>query len=113
MRSLAISLSLARHKCRDTSEEYVLQVNNSTNLRTESAKEREPEVADGEREVFVEKVPQELAHAVVGPAAMHQQQSLQEAELRDGVVRREHRLHALLPRDAHAYVRRWNTHRVT
>lgn len=77
-----------------------------THLRTESTEHREPEVAHGEREVLVEEVAQELAHAVVGPAPVHQQQPLQEAELRDRVVRRQHRLHALLPRDAHADVRR-------
>lgn len=66
-------------------------------------------MADGEGEVLVEEVAQELAHAEVGPAAVHQQQPLQEAELRDGVVRRQHRLHALLARDADADVRRCST----
>ena len=58
----------------------------------------------GEGEVLVEEVAQELAHAQVGPAAMHQQEALQEAELGEGVVRGQHRLHALLPADAHANV---------
>lgn len=44
-----------------------------TNLRTKSAEKREPEVTDGEREVLVEEVPQELAHPVVGPPAVDQQ----------------------------------------
>ena len=37
-----------------------------------AAEEGEPEVADGEGKVFVEEVGQELAHAVVGPAAVDQ-----------------------------------------
>ena len=50
--------------------------------------------------------PEELAHAVVAEAPVHQQQSLQEAELRHRVVRGEHGLQPLLPGDADAYVRR-------
>ena len=62
---------------------------------------------EGEGEVLVEEVAQELAHAQVGPAAVHQQEALQEAELGEGVVAGQHGLHALLARDAHAYVGRW------
>lgn len=61
----------------------------------------------GEGEVLVEEVAQELAHAQVGPAAMHQQEALQEAELGEGVVAGQHGLHALLTGDAYADVSRW------
>lgn len=65
-------------------------------------------MTDGKREILVEEVSEELAHPVVGPAAVYQQQALQEAELRNRVVRGQYRLHALLARDAHAYMRRCN-----
>lgn len=55
-------------------------------------------------EILVEEVAQEFAHAQVWPAAVHQQQPLEEAELGQAVVGGEHRLHALLPADAHADV---------
>ncbi len=48
--------------------------------------------------------PQELAHPVVAPPPVHQEEPLQEAELRDAVVGGQHRLHALLAGDAHADV---------
>ena len=51
---------------------------------------------EGEGEIFVEEVAQELAHAQVGPAAVHQQEALQEAELCEGVVAGQHGLHAFL-----------------
>ena len=72
----------------------------------ESAEECVPEVAEREGEVLVEEVAEELAHSVVGPAAVDEQQPLQKAELRDAVVRGQHRLHPLLPRYAHADVGR-------
>ena len=53
-------------------------------------------MAEGEGEVLVEEVAEELAHAVVGPAAVDEQQPLEEAELRNAVVRGQHRLHPLL-----------------
>ena len=34
-----------------------------------------------EGEVLVEKIPQELTHAQVGPAAVHKQKPLQKSEL--------------------------------
>ena len=67
----------------------------------EAAEECVPEVAQCEGEVLVEEVAEELAHAVVGPAAVDEQQPLEEAELRYAVVRGQHRLHALLPGYAH------------
>ena len=61
---------------------------------------------EGEGEVLVEEVAQELAHAQVGPAAVHQQEALQEAKLGKGVVTGRHRLHALLAGDPHPDVGR-------
>ena len=55
-------------------------------MRTKTTEERKPEVAHGEREVLVEEISEELAHSVIGPSAVDQQQPLQEAELRYGVV---------------------------
>lgn len=78
-----------------------------SHLCREATEEGEPEVDEGEGEVLVEEVAQELAHAHVGPSAVHQQEALQEAELGEGVVAGQDRLHALLTRDAHAYMRRW------
>lgn len=49
----------------------VIGVGVSTHLRAKAAEESEPEVAHGECEVLVEEVAQKLAHAVVGPAAVH------------------------------------------
>lgn len=62
---------------------------------------------EGESKVLVKEVAQELAHAQVGPATVHQQEALQEAELGEGVVAGENSLHALLTWDAHAYMSRW------
>ena len=61
---------------------------------------------EGEGEVLVEKVAEELAHAQVGPAAVHQQEALQVAELGEGVVAGQHGLHALLAGDPHPDVGR-------
>jgi len=61
-------------------------------------------VAECESEVLVEEVLEELAHADVRPAAVDEQQALEEAELSQGVVARHHRLHALLTTDAHSDV---------
>ena len=58
--------------------------------------------------VFIEKVSEELAHPEVWPAAVDEQQALEVAELGEGVVAGQHRLHALLAADAHADVGRWN-----
>ena len=62
-------------------------------------------MAECESEVLVEEVLEELAHADVRPAAVDEQQALEEAELSQGVVARHHRLHALLTTDAHSNVR--------
>ena len=60
-----------------------------------------------EGKVLEEEVAQELAHADVGPAAVHQQKALQIAELGKGVVAGHHRLHALLAGYPHPDVRGW------
>lgn len=73
----------------------------AAHLCREAAEEAEPEVDHGEGEVLVEEVAEELAHAQVGPAPVHQEQALQEFELGEGVVRGQHRLDALLPADPH------------
>lgn len=61
----------------------------------------------GEGKVLVEEVAEEATHAEVGPASVDQQQALEEAELGEGVVRRQHCLDALLTTDAHSYMSRW------
>jgi len=61
----------------------------------------------GEGEVLVEEVLQELAHAQVGPAAVHQQETLEVTELGEGVVAGENRLHALLAADTDTDVSSW------
>ncbi len=80
-------------------------------------------MAQGEGEVLVEKVsgkkkleiktskvkqtfwlpglPEKLAHAVVAPPAVDEEEPLQESKLRDAVVGRQDGLHALLARDSH------------
>lgn len=78
-----------------------------SHLCRKAAEEGVPEVDKGEGKVLVEEVAQELAHAQVGPAAVHQQEALQEAELGEGVVAGQDSLHALLAGDAHADVSRW------
>jgi len=42
-------------------------------LSRESAKERKPEMAQSGRKVLVEKVAQELAYSVIGPATVYEQ----------------------------------------
>lgn len=61
-------------------------------------------MAEREGEVLVEEVAQELAHSVVGPAAVHQQQSLKETELSDRVVRGQHGLVTFFSADSHSNV---------
>lgn len=76
-----------------------------THLSAETAKESEPYVTERERDVLVEKVPEELAHPVVRPSAVDQQQPLQEPELSQRIVGRQRRLVTLLPGNAHPNVR--------
>ena len=74
------------------------------NLSRKPAEEREPEVAEREREVLVEEVVEELAHAQIGPSTVDEEQTLEVRELSYRVVAREDRLHAFLPVDANANV---------
>ena len=60
-----------------------------------------------ESKVLVEEVPQELAHAQVGPAAMHKEEALQEAELCDTVITCQDSLHAFHATDTHTYMSSW------
>ena len=59
---------------------------------------------DGEakQQVLVQEEGHHARNPYVGPAPMHQQQRLQEAELRYRKIGAHDRLHALLPADAHA-----------
>ena len=80
-------------------------INNArAHLCWESAEEPEPEVAECESEVLVEEVPEELGHAEVGPAPVHQQEALQVPELGQRKVAGQDSLHALLATDAHTDV---------
>lgn len=65
-------------------------------LCREAAEERVPEMHKGVGEVLEKEISQELAHAQVGPAAMHQQEALQVTELREGEVAGQNGLHAFL-----------------
>lgn len=58
----------------------------------------------GEGEVFVEEVAEELAHADVRPASVDQQKTLEITELSKRVIAGHHRLHPLLTANAHANV---------
>lgn len=85
---------------------YVVCIRKTSDLGREAAEETEPEVHHGEGKVLVKEVAEEATHAQVRPAAVHQQETLQKAELGEGVVGRQHRLDALLPANAHTYVSR-------
>lgn len=65
-------------------------------LGTVAAEEGVPEVGQGEGEVLVEEVAEELGHPDVGPPAVDEQQPLEILELADGVVRRQDSLHSFL-----------------
>ena len=64
---------------------------------------------EGEDEVLVKEILEELAHAQVRPAAVHQQEALEVTELGEGEVAGEDGLHALLPADAHSDMSSWRT----
>ena len=84
-----------------------------THLSRKSAEESEPEVAQGEGEVLVEEVFEELAHPQVRPTAVNQQQALNEAELRDGVIGGEDGLHTFLAGDSDADMGTCHQHTVS
>ncbi|KAJ2864202.1 hypothetical protein GGH94_003066 [Coemansia aciculifera] len=68
------------------------------------AEELEPEERHGEDDVLVEEVEHHRRDAQVRPAAVHEQELLQEPELRDRVVGRHDGLQPLLAADANADV---------
>lgn len=69
-----------------------------------AAEEGVPEVDQCEGKILEEEITQKLAHAYVRPAAVHQQEALQVAELGECVVAGHDGLHPLLAADAHADV---------
>lgn len=69
-------------------------------LRREPVVEGIPEMHQSEGKVFVKEVAEKLAHAVIRPAAMDQEQTLEIAELGEGEVAVEHGLRSLLSADA-------------
>lgn len=74
--------------------------NNMPHLSRKAAEEGIPELHKSEGEVLVEEISEELAHAQVGPAAVHQQEALKVTELCEGEVTGEDSLHAFLTADA-------------
>lgn len=92
---------------------YTLERLRATYLCGEATQKPEPEMHQGESKVLVEEVAEEIAHAVVGPTAMDQQEALQVAKLGKGVVRGQNGLHALLSTDAHTNVGRWREQKCT
>lgn len=66
----------------------------------EAIEEGIPEVHQCEGKVFVKEVAEKLAHAIVRPAAMDQEEALKVAELAEGKVTVEHGLHPFMAADA-------------
>lgn len=58
----------------------------------------------GKGKIFVKEVGEKLAHAIIGPATMDQEQTLKIVELGEGKVAAEHGLHSLLAADANPNV---------
>ena len=71
-------------------------------LPTEEADAVEEEDGEAKEQVLVEEEGHHAGDAGVGPAAMHQQQSLQKAELSNAEVTAHDCLHTLLPTDPHS-----------
>lgn len=61
----------------------------------------------GEGKILIEEVAEETAHAQVGPAAVDQQETLEEAELGEGVVAGQHGLDPLLTWDTNSNMSAW------
>lgn len=70
-------------------------------LATEEAQAVEVEDGQTKQQVLVEEEEDHACDAGIGPAAVHQQQRLQESELGDAEITAHHSLHALLTTDAH------------
>lgn len=77
-------------------------------LCTDPTEVRIPKMAERERDIFVKKISQKLAHAIVRPSAVHQQQTFQVPELSDRIVAGQDGLHSLLAGDADTDVGRLN-----
>lgn len=76
-------------------------------LSWETTEEAVPKVYQCKGKVLVEEVTQEITHAEVGPASMHQQESLQEPKLSKGIIWCQNSLHPLLSADANTNVCSW------
>lgn len=85
--------------------------NHVPHLSRKAAEEGIPELHKSEGEILVEEILEELAHAQVGPAAVHQQEALKVTELCEGVVAGEDGLHAFLTADADTNVSSWRSQR--
>lgn len=70
-------------------------------LPTEEADAVEEEDGEAKQQVLVEEEVDHAGDTGIGPAAMHQQQRLQEAELGNAEVTAHHSLHSFLPTDTH------------
>lgn len=70
----------------------------------EPVEEGIPEVHQCKGKVFVKEVAEKLAHAIVRPAAMDQEEALKVAELAEGKVTAEHGLHPFMAADANPNV---------
>ena len=75
-----------------------------SHLSWETTEETVPEVDQREGKVLVEEVTQEVTHAEVGPASVHQQEPPEVPELSEGVIGRQSGLHPLLTTDANSDV---------
>ena len=72
-------------------------------LPTEEAQAVEVEDCEAKQQVLVEEEQDHAGDAGIGPAAVHQQQGLQVAELGNAEVAAHHSLHAFLPADTYSY----------
>ena len=76
-------------------------------LSWETTEEAVPEVNQCEGKVLVEEVAQEVTHAEVGPAAVHQEEPLQVPKLSEGVIWGQNSLRPLLTADTHTNMSHW------
>eukprot|EP00968_Pinguiococcus_pyrenoidosus_P002450 scaffold139_cov246-Pinguiococcus_pyrenoidosus.AAC.6 len=102
-----VSVEHARHDDRQAQEQVEARDQHVLVRRAAAvaALRRVGEQRDHQHHVLVERVQDDLGLAPVRPAPVHHEQRLQELELRDGKVRRVHRLLALPPADADADLR--------
>lgn len=76
----------------------------NTYLSWKATEETKPKVHQGEGNVFVKKIAQELAHSEIRPSSMDKQQPLEVSELSKGIVAVQDGLPAFLATDPHTYV---------